>query len=190
MVDKEVTTELFLELEKLLWAMTWDACNPERWMLCADEVFGELSAELVNVVDHYQGKPYNELKALAIVSCRNRTRDLISMCYDTHRKAETGMLDIDDDDFIEPPIQRQRFDIKEFLDNLTEDAQRLVLECLWPGDKTKFHLKLVEARKRFTAEKGLWQLKITPQLMMRALGWSRERLDQAWLEVMTELASF
>lgn len=183
--DKEVVAELFDELHNLIWAMVWDICNPARWQLEAQEVFAELSKELVEVCVVYNDRPYDELKKLAITSMRNRVKDLAVMTYKTHRSAEANIADIDD---VSVPIEIEYFDIEYVCTKLSPDACRLVQEVLWPSDRVVFFMELSRVKKEAISDKNLWSMKITPLFMERALGWSRDRLENAWDEVALVLA--
>ena len=183
--DKEIVAELFEELHNLIWAMVWDICNPTRWQLEAQEVFAELSKELVEVCVVYDGKPYGELKKLAITSMRNRVKDLAVMVYKTHRSAESDIADIDD---VSVPVEIDYFDLEYVCTKLSTDACRLVQEVLWPSERVVFFMELSRVKKEAISNKNLWSMKITPLFMERALGWSRERLENAWQEVVFVLA--
>jgi hypothetical protein len=180
---------LYEEIHDLMWAMVWDICNADRWQLEADEVFGDLSLELVKVCQVYKDKDGLELKSLVIKSLQNRIKDLAVICYGTHRKAESNMLDIDDL-VSEPGNEISNLDLEELRYQVSDDAWRLICETLWPSERTKWTLDLFVMRKKAISKNGGWKLKITPLIMERALGWSQEKLQSVWEEVSSILQYF
>lgn len=185
---------LYIEIEKLMWAMVWDICNSDRWQLEADEVFGDLSLELVKVCQVYKDKEGLELKSLVIKSLQNRIKDLAVMCYKTHRKAESSSVSLDtlreDTHWVGKSASIEEMcnlDLEELRYQLSDDAWRLICETLWPSERTKWTLDLFVMRKKAISKNGGWKLKITPLIMERALGWSQSKLQNAWDEVSSVL---
>lgn len=177
------------KLEKLMWAMVWDYANPDRWRLEPDELFGELSAELVEVVQTYQGqgKSEGDMYRLITTSLRNRCRDIACMEYNTHRRAEAAMESLDNPDFAgEAGVFDSHINIE--LLSLSNDAARLVDEVLNPSERYRQHLELVCLRKQTISSKGHWKLHTTPWILQRSLGWGKERFESAWKEVATSLS--
>ena len=205
---QELATRMLDDLDKLMWAMSWDLANDQRWMLEVEEIHAELCLELVKIVNNprYQGKEYIDMKRIAVVSMRNRVRDLASVCYGTHRKAEARSVSLDaatDGDGSDGAEENEErtysdsvfsyndavgsqyfdFDMKEFLIILSEDARQLVCEVMNPTERTIFFLRLSIARKKHVHPKGLWTVTLTPVIMGRSLGWSKNRVEAAWKEV-------
>ncbi len=190
--------EYYKKLYKLMWAMVWEFANHDRWLLQPDEIFGDLSLELVKVVGINIDKPDSELKNILIVSLRNRCIDLVTMAYNSHRSAEASMLSLSnagddpDDDVIingipSHPGPEDMLNIEDFIASLSDDARILVNEVLHPGDRMIAQLDLSVMRKISTSPKGCWTLKMTPLIAQRALGWNRDRILCAWEEVKTAL---
>lgn len=188
--NKELCERLYGDLHNLIWAMVWDICKPERWMLEADEIFGELSAELVKSCYEYEDKPYNELKAIAITCMRNRRNDLVAICHGTHRNVENVMLNIDDDVVLNSGYNVPFFDIVGLLEYLTEDARALVVEVICPSDHTVKNMELVMRRKKTIAPKNHWKFEPNKHVFYRSMGWDRERFEGAWEEVQEALTLF
>lgn len=185
---QETAEMLYSDLYRLLWAMVWDYANPDRWQLEPDEIFAELSAELVKVVYKYHGMPLDDMKRLVIVSMRHRCMDLAAMSYGTHRVAEQHIMDLDDV-LQEPGVEVKRFDLGELYDNLSDDGGALVSEVLNPGDRMLDVLRLVTMRKEATTTKGQWTLSPQPYMLQRALGWDTARFQAAWGEVRMVLST-
>lgn len=200
-LHKQALTERMLEdLHRLMWTMVWDVANFERWQLNPEEVYAELCLELVKLVDRYSTKPYDELKKLCVKSLRNRVHDLATACYLTNRKAEGRIVSLDDDsdeedghtgheEVLAEPHNGQTggndniFDLESFCDGLSDDAKALVIEILYPSERTGCYIKLTAERKKRLNPKGYWTMTITPLIMARGLGWSSDRLRDAWQEV-------
>jgi cob(I)alamin adenosyltransferase len=196
MTLKATVEKIFAELYRLIWAIVWDYANPDRWLLDPEELFAELSCELVKVVTRYKDKPYDELKSIVIVSLRNRCIDVITMAYKTHRRAESSMMSLDTDpEFDETNVSGiprvsdrlgvvdSYFDLDGLYNMLSVDAKALVKEALSPSDRTLLQLGLVETRKAATSPMGYWKLEMTPLILQRSLGWDEQRLKDAWTEV-------
>lgn len=187
------------DLERLMWAITWDIANEDRWLLEPDEVFGELSLELVKTIHTYAGKPYNELKSLAVVCMRNRAHDLVATCYFTHRKHEATMQSLDDvnddtddvatagDDsgpgYVQIGVNIEYFDKTGLMQKLSSDGQALVNEVLNPSVRSRQIIDLVSMRKAHVSDKNMWAITPTKWLMQRIMGWDDRRIDIAWAEV-------
>ena len=168
------------------------------------DVFSDLSEELVKIVLRYYGKSENEMKPLLITSLRNRCTDLQMMEYATHRdigESDLGSLDeeIDmgdmecvtlADKLSRPGVDELYFDIDGFLDTLGDDAYWLVNEALDPSDRMMLQVKLVVLRKCAISEYGHWKIKPTKLMYRRALGWTKERLEDAWAEVCETLVAW
>jgi hypothetical protein len=205
-MNQALVERLLDDLGKLMWAMTWDIANHDRWMLDPEEVHAELCLELVKLVDRYGHRPYIELKRVCVTSMRNRVHDLATACYLTNRKAEANMISIEssqEDDqrctdasleFVQTrPTGRYgdmyatsddiTFDMDDFCESMSGDARCLVEEVLNPTDRTAYFLWLTAQRKQTVSPKGFWTLTITPAIMARSLGWSIDRLQTAWAEV-------
>jgi len=196
MTLKATVEKIFTDLYRLMWAIVWDYANSDRWLLEPDELFAELSCELVKVVARYKDKPYNELKAIVVVSLRNRCIDVITMAYKTHRQAESTMMSLDTDPEFEETnvsgiprvsdrlgVVDSYFDLDGLYGMLSVDARTLVKEALGPSDRTLLQLNLVETRKAATSPMGYWKLEMTPLVLQRSLGWDEQRLKDAWTEV-------
>jgi len=194
----------YRELYKLIWAIVWDYANLDRWQLQPDELFAELSAELVKVIHTYSGNglDHSSIKKLIIVCLRNRCNDLVQMAYNTHRKAEDQMLSLDSDDDGEPGgyvdniymaervgVRLSVFDLVSFEDSLSDDGKKLVGVVLDPGTRASQIFNLFITRKRVAGPKGHWKVEPTPLLLRRSLGWNKCRLDNAWDEVQQALES-
>lgn len=179
----DLKQKLYDDLQRLLWAMTWDLANDNRWQLEPDEIFAELCLELVKTAEKYVDKPYTEIKALVVVCCRHRVYDLATMNYSTHRKAEATALSLDDDELnLDVGVEVEYFDATAFMSKLSPDAKRLVAEILHPSERTQQLYELSCLRRKSTS-KGDWSIGINPGLMQRALGWPQYRLNAAWNEV-------
>lgn len=186
---QKLVETLYNDLEGLIWSMAWEINNPDRWQLEAREVFGDLVAELAKVVASYYGrKDYKSLYYLCIKSLRNRKNDLLSMAYLTNRKNEAIALSLDD---LEDTVgeSEEYFDLDAFLDELSNDAKKLVFEALWPSPKTIFYTQLTAARKDVVSPSGKWKITITPLILRRSLGWSERRVNSAWKQVSDVLSN-
>jgi hypothetical protein len=173
--------------------MAKDIANPRVWQLNFQEVEGELLLKMAEVVDQYQGKPFEELKALVIKSLQNHKTTLTRRCYGTHRALEIGSADIDDDRTDEKISSGEvsGFIVDDFLRSLpTDDGRLLVREMLKPGARTRWFMNLAMVRKEVTSMNGGWQMTPTPLLMERALGWDAPRLKIAWNEVADAFALY
>jgi len=182
----------YMELYRLMWAMVWDVANTERFFLQPDDVFAELSEELVKVVQHYN-KPDGEMKPLLIQSLRNRCTDLQVMEYHTHRNVIVDSLDEDmgsdgDDTALYNVVpglsfEDSYFDVDELYKHLSDDGRLLVMEALDPSEHMIGQIDLAIMRKVTISEKGLWCIHPTKNMYRRALGWSVNRFEAAWDEV-------
>lgn len=180
----DLKQRLYDDLQRLLWAMTWDLANEQRWQLEPDEIFAELCLELVKVAERYGDKPYTEVKSLCVVCCRNRISDLATSNYITHRKVEANTLSLDDDELeIEIGADDAYFDFAEFMSQLSADAQKLVTEVLKPSERACTLYELSCMRKRQVLQTGNWMVSVEPRFMQRVMGWPKFRLNQAWNEV-------
>jgi len=192
-MSSDIVEQVYTDLEKLVWRMAHDAANNAvNWRFESNELAGELFVELVSVCDHYPDLPLEELKSVVVVSLRNRVIDICNMVYDTHRTAETDMLSMDYEDDDGEDITREYlfgaydppyFDLPGFIDGLPSDARQLVLEVLWPSDRTRWHVNLFLTRKLENCHSDNWEFKLTPVMMARALGWSFNRLKCAWEDI-------
>lgn len=183
MVQSELLIKMYEEIQSLMVLMADDIANPSYWELNFDEVLADLHLKMVEIVVRYEDKPWAELKAIVIRSLRNHKVTLTRRVYGTHRSLELGAEDIDElDDSIGGSVSL--FSIDEFMESLSSDDARLLSqEVLQPSDRTLWFIKLTEHRKQATTTKNQWRLSITPLMMERAMGWSQERLEQAWNEI-------
>lgn len=206
--NQALVERLLDDLGKLMWSMTWDVANHDRWMLDPEEVHAELCLELVKLVNRYGNlKDYTSLKKVCVVSMRNRVADLATACYCTNRKVEARIISLDSDSsddvsgkgdtdleyykaFPTTPgnerfaaEEQEHFDFDEYCDGMTDDAKSLIKEVLWPSERTMYFLYLTAHRKQTVSPKGFWTLSITPVIMARSLGWTMGRLKTAWAEV-------
>ncbi len=193
----DLVEQVYIDLEKLVWRMAYDAANSNaNWRLEPDELASELFVEMVKVCEHYPDLNLVDLKSVVVVSLYNRVSDVRRMVFGTHRKAETNMLSLDyvneDEgggdgrDNHEKLFGREDaryFDLPGFIDGLPNDARRLVLEVLWPSDRTRFQMKLFLTRKMENCRSDNWEFRLTPLMMARALGWGMTRLKDAWEDV-------
>lgn len=193
----DLVEQVHKDLEKLVWKMAYDAANSDvNWRFDPDELAGELFMEMVKVCNHYPDLDLVELKSVVVVSLRNRVSDIRRMVYGTHRQAETTMLSLDyvgddegegyDRDNYENLFGKEDaayFDLPGFIDSLPDDARQLVLEVLWPCDRTRFHMDLFHTRKLENCHSDNWEFRLTPLIMARALGWGIRRLQDAWEDV-------
>lgn len=180
----DLKQKLYDDLQRLLWAMTWDLANDQRWQLEPDEIFAELCLELVKVVERYGDKPYIELKSLCVVCCRNRVSDLATSNYITHRKAEATTLSLDDDELeVDVGAEDAYFDVTAFTAGLSSDARALVMEILHPSDRAHSLYELACLRKQQVMSTMNWAVAIEPKFMQRVMGWPQFRLARAWNEV-------
>lgn len=197
----------FNALYRLMWSMVWDRANVDRWQLEPEEIFAELSAELVHIVATYggNGKSRLEMKRILIVSLRNRATDLCVMAYGTHRRAEAGAWSLDggsinipdsdgDDANCEVDLWdiawsssgniQSLFNLEDEIADLSEDAQALVRMAVYQDDERfQDQLDLAETRKLAVSTKNQWGLEPTSLILRRALGWPKARFDNAWDEV-------
>jgi len=195
----------FNELYRLMWSMVWDKANVDRWLLEPEEIFAELSAELVHIVKIYggNGKSHSEMKRILIVSLRNRATDLCVMAYGTHRKAEIGAWSLDSgadvadsDDGTDQDMNlwdiawsssgsiETFFNLEDEIADLSEDAQALIRMAVYQDDERfQDQLDLAECRKLAVSTENQWGLKTTPLILRRAMGWPKARFDNAWDEV-------
>jgi len=196
----------FNELYRLMWSMVWDRTNGEHWLLDPEEIFAELSAELVHIVATYggNGKSRLEMKRILIVSLRNRVTDLCVMAYGTHRKAEIGACSLndgsvnisdgtDDDDYgvdlwdidwSSSSSAKTFFNLEDEIADLSEDAKALVRMAVYQDDERFLdQLELAECRKLAVSTENQWGLEPTSLILRRALGWPKARFDDAWDEV-------
>jgi len=199
--SSELVAILYDELYRLIWTMVWDGANSNVWLLNPDELFGELTLELVKIVDHYLGKPYLELKALAITSMRNHLRSLLAKIYGTHRVAEVSMGSLSEDgsslvsnngevELVELGYVFQRFDLGEFMHGLSDDARRMVIEVFKPSNRTLDLMDLSDIRKSFVSCKGFENYKVTLSTFRRCMGWDIKRYESACNEVTLALGNF
>lgn len=197
----ELVAILYDELYRLIWTMVWDGANSNVWLLNPDELFGELTLELVKIVDHYLGKPYLELKALAITSMRNHLRSLLAKIYGTHRAAEVSMGSLSEDgsslisnngevELVELGYVFQRFDLGEFMLGLSDDARRMVIEVFKPSNRALDLMDLSDIRKSFVSCKGFENYKVTLSTFRRCMGWDIKRYESACNEVTHALDHF
>lgn len=184
----------FAELYRLMWAMVWETSNSARFYLNPEDMFAELSAELVYVVRHYNGElDHDDMKAVLITSLRNRCRDLMRMEYGTHRQEEYDVESLDEElpgwegvtlaDKLSRPGVDELYFLPDFLDALSDDAWALVMEVLDPSEKLMDELALTAMRKAFVGSLGYWVISINKRVCQRALGWPDNRIDNAWEEV-------
>ena len=196
----ELAAILYEELYRLIWAMVWDGVNDNVWLLNSDELFGELTLELVKIVGHYLGKPYLELKALAITSMRYHLRSLLTKIYGTHRAAEVNMGSLSEDgsslisndgevELVELGYCVYRFDLGEFVSGLSDDAKHVVLEVFNPSSRTLELMDLSDIRKRFVSSKGYENYKVTSSTLRRCMGWDNKRYKSACSEVAVALGA-
>lgn len=157
-----------------------------------EDILAEFNLQLVETVHHYQGKPREELLKLVVRSCKNKAYDLKRMHFGTHRCAEYVMLSLDadqddSDDVYINPIEPSTIDcyMIDMLDGLSADAITLLHEILNPSPRALFHYALQECRKIATAKKGLEVYRISPIVVCRAIGWTRERTEIAWNELLS-----
>lgn len=201
MTTTDRVDKYYKELYRLMWAMVWDYANHNRWMLQPDELFAELSLELVKVIDVYTDKADGELKNLLIKSLRNRCIDLVTMAYNTHRSAEatmmslSSMIDFDDDSLAVVGMPSHSgpeslLNIDDFVASLSSDAGILIREVLNPSDRMLAQLDLFRLRKIATCPGKDWHIETNPLILQRALGWDKGRLTCAWEEVKTALSDF
>ncbi len=180
----DLKQKLYDDLQRLLWAMTWDLANDQRWQLEPDEIFAELCLELVKTVERYGNKPYMELKALTVVCCRNRVSDLATSNYITHRKAEATTLSLDDDELeVDVGADDVYFDVDAFVMCLSPDARALVMEILHPSDRANDLYALACLRRQQAMSTMNWAVAVEPKFMQRVMGWPQFRLAYAWNEV-------
>lgn len=187
----------FAELYRLMWAMVWDIGNSDRFYLDPQDVFADLSEELVKVVLRYADKGEDEMKPLLIVSLRNRCRDLLKMEFGTHRHAEMHNVSLDEDPeeggFVNLEhigIENPHFDLDGFLIALSDDAYYVVDEVLQPSDRLLMEMQLTIMRKESISRSNGWTLRPTQRMYQRSLGWSEERFEIAWQEVCDLLSSW
>lgn len=203
-----IVVSLLEDLGKLMWAMVWDVANHDRWQLAPEEVQAELCLEVVKVVDRYHDRPYIDIKKLCVRCMRNRVHDLATAAYLTNRKAEAKTVSLDnplnsydDVDGGDVVLEGSKdtfhiihaapdftFDLDEFADGMSQDAKALIKEVLNPSERTMYFLWLAEQRKRHASPKGFWTLTITPSIMVRSMGWTWDRLRNAWGEVSCAVA--
>lgn len=195
-MPSDVIEQVYEDLYRLMFKMAIDAASESNWRLGNDEIYGELCVELVEVCEYYNDKPLEELKSLVVTSMRNRVADIRQMCFYTHRSAESDIIDIDGDDFGDESGYEEMFgrndpayfDLHSFIESLGDDARQLVLEILWPNERTRWHIDLFVTRRQETySSESTWSFKITKLLMARSLGWSRHRLSVAWNEVKSSI---
>jgi len=207
---KAKTAEWYEELHNLMWAMCWDRANGDYWLLDPEEMFAELSVELVHLVQRYggNGKSRDEVKRILIVSMRNRISDLCIMAYRTHRSAEIGALRLwdgsiesDNDNSLNPDDEmpmgaevewtsvssvpmHSYVDMEDDIIDLSSDAQELLYMAMYQDDE-RLHqqMELAEMRKLATTSKNQWSIRPTPLIFRRALGWPKDRFKAAWNEV-------
>lgn len=185
---QKLTRVLYEDLHGLIHAMAWDITNNDRWQLNHDEVYQDLSAELVRVVSIYRNKPYNELYRLVITSLRNRKSDLLKTVYLTHRQSEQTMQSLDD--MVDTVgYTDSSFDMDGLLSTLSSDAKKLVFEVIYPSSKTLYQLDVSAERKRTVSNTDSWKISITPLILRRSLGWNRKRVEMAWKEVSAAIAA-
>lgn len=180
----------FGELYRLMWAMVWDYANPDRMRLAPDEMFAELSLELVKVVQRYggNGRTHTEIVKIIKTCLRNRCADLYVMEHKTHRRAEELNVSLEEFDEDGPDLEEMLPAIPdsstyELLDGLSGDAKQLATLALHPNDNLMRQVWLAVVRKKQVAPKWNWRLEMTPYMLQRALGWDGVRFGNAWEEV-------
>lgn len=193
--DPEEVEVYFAELYKLMWLMVWDYVNPVRMRLQAEELFAELSAELVHVVATYgdNGHTHEDIIRVAKTCMRNRLMDLYVMEYHTHRKEESfnvSLDEYDDEEFDQHEFLVQSgsgFKLFEFLELLSADGCALAGLVLHPNENLMVQLRLAVARKRAISPKCMWSIEPNKNILRRALRWDKQRFDNAWEEVKSAL---
>jgi len=193
--DPEEVKVYFAELYKLMWLMVWDYVNPERMRLQAEELFAELSAELVHVVAHYgdNGHTHEDIIRVAKTCMRNRLMDIYAMEYHTHRREESSNISLDECDGEELDRYESLYQIGsgfklfEFLELLSVDGRALAELVLHPNDNLMTQLRLAVARKRAISPKRMWTIEPNKNILRRALAWDKQRFDNAWEEIKSVL---
>jgi len=186
--EKELVEMLYADIGKLMWAMVWDIANEDRWQLNADEVYGELCMELTHVVNKYHKKPYSQLKALAVTSIRNRIKDIKKALWLTYRKDEEFALSLEDISSV-PGVVTEWFDLEGLLNSLSDDGKKLVFEVLYPSASTMRQILISAQRKKSVSKRDAWSVSPNKLILRRSLGWTSSKLEIAWAEVSTALAS-
>jgi len=197
-MDKdEAVIKWYQEMYRLMWSMAWQYTNPRRIAMSPDDIFAELSLELVNVVyKYFIDKDGVEMKRILITSLRNRCLDLVKYEYYTHRKESADMLSLDADVrdgdamsewLVEAATQFNYFDLSGLLDALSDDGKALIHEVLEPSPRLNLQIDMSITRKRHVSPKGCWKVQLTPLMLRRTLGWDKCRFETTWVEVQTVL---
>lgn len=180
------------------------------WLMNYDDLTAEGFLTIARLSAKYSDKPYNEFKALCVVSIRNWLRTLRKRAFLTFRSFDSSLVDLqalDTDDEYSAEVGQIVDSMSESGEQLTANPEKLilsqerlellvgrlnelelrVLDCVLGLDTTgrmDLMLDLAKARKWQYSESTL---RITPLMISRALGVDIKPIKQAFAKLRKEV---